>query len=60
MADQYEGIVKRRKVFFICTCPERPVSRRDKDILDWYMNHINNCPPRPVVDLHLPEYEGSE
>lgn len=57
---RYESIVRRRKTFYLCTCPERPASRRDKDIIDWYMKHINTCPPRPVVDLPLPEYEGIE
>lgn len=56
----YGVVVKRRQTFYLCNCPDKPKSRRDKDVIDWYMNHINNCPPRPVVDLHLPEFEGAE
>jgi hypothetical protein len=61
MADfgpSYKAIDDRRKTFYICTCPPQPVSRRGRDVIEWYMHHINTCKPRKIEDLHLPEYEG--
>jgi hypothetical protein len=54
----YRYIDQRRKLFYLCTCPPRPVGNKDRDLLEWYMNHVNTCKPRPVEDVHLPEYEG--
>lgn len=56
----YGTVVKRRQTFYVCTCPERPKSRRDKDVIDWYMNHINTCPPRRIENIFLPAYPIEE
>lgn len=60
MAAGYEVVDRRRKTFYLCDCPPRPLGTRDRDLIEWYMHHINTCQPRKIVDLPLPEYEGTE
>jgi hypothetical protein len=56
MANKWTNTGKRWKIFYDCTCPEEPPSRRDRDLIEWYMHHINNCPPRKIETVPFPAY----
>lgn len=41
-----------------CKCV-RPECKDDLEWYRWLVWHAKHCRPRPIVDVHLPEFEGA-
>ena len=53
------AVLEHRRTFYHCICPDPPEDYT-KAYLDWLVNHYSTCPPRRIVDVHLPPLEEGE